>query len=142
MNVIGVSFHVGSGCFDASAFADPIACAREAFRVASTHGYAFGLLDIGGGFPGEVTEPLAMPDIAVQVNAALEKHFPREMRVRCIAEPGRYFVGSAASMACNIIAKRKLPTESGGATVCCENELRLISRISVNSIVSDALLHE
>lgn len=46
------SFHVGSGCQDATAYKKPIQDARKLFDYAKAIGYNFNLLDIGGGFPG------------------------------------------------------------------------------------------
>lgn len=53
MDVVGVSFHVGSGCMDPPVFYRAIASCRLLFDYASRElGYDFNLLDIGGGFPG------------------------------------------------------------------------------------------
>lgn len=51
--MIGISFHVGSDCRDASTYAEPIADARKLFDFAKTVGFEFSLLDIGGGFQGD-----------------------------------------------------------------------------------------
>lgn len=54
LNVVGVSFHVGSGCRDASRYEMALRDARELFDLARTEfGFEMNLLDIGGGFPGE-----------------------------------------------------------------------------------------
>lgn len=54
LKVVGVSFHVGSGCRDASRYELALADARELFDLAlSEYGFDLKLLDIGGGFPGE-----------------------------------------------------------------------------------------
>eukprot|EP00567_Pseudictyota_dubia_P001098 CAMPEP_0197466226 /NCGR_PEP_ID=MMETSP1175-20131217/64941_1 /TAXON_ID=1003142 /ORGANISM="Triceratium dubium, Strain CCMP147" /LENGTH=722 /DNA_ID=CAMNT_0043002257 /DNA_START=42 /DNA_END=2210 /DNA_ORIENTATION=- len=54
MEVVGVSFHVGSGCRDASRYQLALRDARELFDLAeSDFGFQMKLLDIGGGFPGE-----------------------------------------------------------------------------------------
>lgn len=52
INVIGVSFHVGSGCREKEAYGRAIAAAREVFDHALIVGFNFDLLDIGGGYPG------------------------------------------------------------------------------------------
>jgi len=44
--------------------------------------------------------------IASVIRSALHDYFPEEMDVRIIAEPGRYLVESAFTLAVNIIAKR------------------------------------
>lgn len=52
--VVGVSFHVGSGCRDASRYEMALRDARELFDLAEKeYGFHMTILDIGGGFPGE-----------------------------------------------------------------------------------------
>eukprot|EP00529_Nitzschia_sp_RCC80_P014652 CAMPEP_0113458968 /NCGR_PEP_ID=MMETSP0014_2-20120614/10198_1 /TAXON_ID=2857 /ORGANISM="Nitzschia sp." /LENGTH=722 /DNA_ID=CAMNT_0000350513 /DNA_START=281 /DNA_END=2452 /DNA_ORIENTATION=- /assembly_acc=CAM_ASM_000159 len=54
INVVGVSFHVGSGCHDASKYDLALKDAREIFDVATNeYGMDMTIVDIGGGFPGE-----------------------------------------------------------------------------------------
>lgn len=50
LDVIGVSFHVGSGCYDPTIYEDAVRRAREAFDMGARVGYQFSLLDVGGGF--------------------------------------------------------------------------------------------
>jgi ornithine decarboxylase len=114
MNVIGVSFHVGSGCFDASAFSEAIAVARDVFDEGARVGYHFSLLDVGGGFPGDSSAPVSFASIAPVLNEALDKYFPSEMGVKFMAEPGRYYVASAGTLAVNVVSKRKLKAEQPG----------------------------
>lgn len=40
------------------------------------------------------------------INGALDKFFPPDSGVQIIAEPGRYYVESAFTLAVNVIAKR------------------------------------
>jgi diaminopimelate decarboxylase len=47
-NLIGVSFHVGSGCYSSQAWHDAIRLARRVFDAAQEAGYKMTLLDIGG----------------------------------------------------------------------------------------------
>lgn len=51
--LIGISFHIGSGCQDGSTFSKAILNARKLFNFAEQIGFRFNLLDIGGGFPGD-----------------------------------------------------------------------------------------
>lgn len=101
LDVIGVSFHVGSGASDPTAFEKSVGDARTIFDFAETLGYDFQLLDVGGGFVDESFEMFAEP-----LNKALEEHFP--LHVRIIGEPGRYYAGSAFTLATNIIARREV----------------------------------
>ena len=127
LDVVGVSFHVGSGCYDPEAFRDAVFRARKAFDMGREHGFIFDLLDIGGGF-----EHFNFEAIAAVLRSGLAEHFPDEAfapggthvegkpsGLRIIAEPGRYFVQSAFVLATNIIARRLSAedeaAESGGA---------------------------
>jgi len=54
MQVVGVSFHVGSGCRNADRYKAALKDAKEIFDMAEREfGFKMTLLDIGGGFPGE-----------------------------------------------------------------------------------------
>jgi ornithine decarboxylase len=101
LNVIGVSFHVGSGSYDTGAFTDAVARAKLVFEMGREVGYSFSLLDVGGGFEGERFE-----EAAVVLSAALQEHFGDGSAIQIIAEPGRYFVSEAFTLATNIIARR------------------------------------
>ncbi|KAH8986242.1 ornithine decarboxylase [Lactarius hatsudake] len=115
LNIIGISFHVGSGCYDSSAFADAIACARTAFDMGLAAGYEFTLLDVGGGF-----EDTTFEETAGVLRNAIDLHFPDRARLRIIAEPGRFFVARAFTLATNIIARRA--PRSDGATTEVQDE--------------------
>lgn len=116
VDVVGVSFHVGSGCYDASAYSAAVASARMVFDMAEKEGFHFDLLDIGGGFPGQPNARLPFEAIAEVVRPALDLYFPESMNVRIIAEPGRYFVASAFTLAVNIIARRTVTDDDTGAS--------------------------
>lgn len=100
LNVIGISFHVGSGCYDPGAFTDAVTRAKKAFDMGREAGYEFSFLDIGGGFEDEHFE-----EAAIVIGKALQKHFSGS-NIQIIAEPGRYFVAEAFTLATNIIARR------------------------------------
>jgi ornithine decarboxylase len=101
LNVVGVSFHVGSGCYDSSAYGDAVARARVAFDMGCAAGFHFDLLDVGGGFEDHTFE-----STAATLRDAIDTHFPERSGLRIIAEPGRYYVSRAFSLAANIIARR------------------------------------
>lgn len=56
IRIVGISFHVGSGCHDPSSFEIAISHARRLFDTGLKLGHNMHLLDIGGGFPGNDTE--------------------------------------------------------------------------------------
>ncbi len=99
LNVVGVSFHVGSGASDPEAFTKAVQDARLVFDQAAEVGFEMHTLDVGGGFTGDTFETMA--DVLSQ---ALDDYFPPNIRI--IGEPGRYYVASAFTLACNVIARR------------------------------------
>jgi len=111
LNVVGVSFHVGSGCYDASLFYDAVELSRKVFDEGKEVGYNFSLLDVGGGFPGEESAKISFEESAEKLKEGFETFFPPEMNVRFIAEPGRYFVASACTNVCNVTSVRKVESE-------------------------------
>ncbi|KAM3843170.1 ornithine decarboxylase 1-like [Diretmus argenteus] len=111
LDVIGVSFHVGSGCTDPDTYYQAISDARYVFDIMDELGFCMNLLDIGGGFPGSDGAKLKFEEITTVINPALDKYFPADSGVRVIAEPGRYYVASAYTLAVNIIAKKVIMNE-------------------------------
>jgi len=109
LEVVGVSFHVGSGQCNVSAFTKALESAKQVFDWAEEYGFHMSLLDIGGGFPGSDDGPLSFASVVKAVGPMLDAMFPA---TRVIAEPGRYFAASTCTIATQIIAKRKAaPTD-------------------------------
>ncbi|KAF9435812.1 hypothetical protein BGZ76_005496 [Entomortierella beljakovae] len=107
LDVIGISFHVGSGCFDANAFGEAVIRARRVFDQAKEYGFDFKFLDVGGGFPSaHVTEGITFEKVAAILGPTVDSLFGPDVRV--IAEPGRYYVGSAFTLATQVIARRTI----------------------------------
>lgn len=102
LNVVGVSFHVGSGAGDPLAFLKAVRDAREVMDKAAKFGYDLHTVDVGGGFSSDNFEGMA-----IVLREALDEFIPAHVNV--IAEPGRYYVASAFTLACNIIARRAVP---------------------------------
>lgn len=111
LNVIGISFHVGSGCMDPLAFPNAVKAAHAAFGFGRQAGYEFSLLDIGGGFPGQSDSEVSFEEICTYLKPALDTYFPAGNGVDIIAEPGRFYVASAFHLVVNIIAKRAIPQD-------------------------------
>ncbi|KAB0805575.1 hypothetical protein PPYR_02545 [Photinus pyralis] len=108
LDVVGVSFHVGSGCGEPDVFRKAIALSRQIFDYAESLGYRFNLLDLGGGYPGDHSNSIF--EIAEIINCALEDYFP-DPSVHVIAEPGRFYVSSAYTLACNVHSIRGVATK-------------------------------
>ncbi|XP_076834815.1 ornithine decarboxylase [Brachyhypopomus gauderio] len=115
LDVVGVSFHVGSGCTDPESYTQAISDARCVFDMGAEVGYNMTLLDIGGGFPGTEENKLKFEEITAVINTALDKYFSADSGVKIIAEPGRYYVASAYTLAVSIIAKKVIMKEQFGS---------------------------
>lgn len=100
LEIIGVSFHVGSSSKDPKAFEIAIENSRQVFDAGLRMGHNMHLLDIGGGFSESTFD-----DMAQSIQRSLDLHFSG-IEARLIAEPGRYFAAGALTVACEIIARR------------------------------------
>jgi len=105
LNLHGVSFHVGSGCYDAKLFVKALESAREVFDMAKEAGYEMKLLDLGGGWPGDNSSKLSFEEIADTIRDVIDELFPQQVEV--IAEPGRYFAAASHILVSNVIARRE-----------------------------------
>ena len=106
LDVCGISFHVGSGARNPAAFPIAVGKAREAFDMALALGFNMRLLDLGGGYSGNLTEGITMAAVAASLNSALEQKFPAADGVRVIAEPGRYFAEPGMTLHTRVFGKR------------------------------------
>jgi len=116
LNVIGISFHVGSGCFDSGAFADAVSVAKTAFQYGENAGYEFSVLDVGGGFPGSKDENgVAFEEVARVLNKSLDENFPKDEYpdLEIIAEPGRFYASASHNLAVGIHSKRAVHSGDG-----------------------------
>ncbi|KAK3491323.1 ornithine decarboxylase [Neurospora crassa] len=126
LNVVGVSFHVGSGASDPTAFLKAVQDAHVVFQQAAAYGYSLKTLDVGGGFCSDDS----FEQMASVLRAALDEYFPAHTGVNLIAEPGRYYASSAFTLACNIIARR---TIQDGSAVSVSGSSSMSDDGSVNN---------
>lgn len=106
LNIVGVAFHVGSGCVEVHSYVDALERVRKVFDLATFLGLPpLSIVDIGGGFPGYDGESaITFDDIAMDVGAKLDNLF--DVSVRVIAEPGRFFVSSAFTLGTQVLSRR------------------------------------
>lgn len=109
VNVVGVAFHVGSGAKDFDSIYKAVRDSRKVFDAASSMGLELTVLDIGGGFERET-----FSESSAMVNYSLDKFFPAtyvaQHGVKFIAEPGRFMVANAFTLATHVIARRDIGT--------------------------------
>lgn len=102
VNVVGISFHVGSGCNDPMAFREAIGYARHLTDFGQALGFNMRIVDLGGGYPGAFHHT-SFDNIAMVIRSAVNEFFPQEMGVRLVAEPGRFFAAAPFTLVCNVI---------------------------------------
>ena len=112
LDVIGFSFHVGSGCSSPDCFYNAIKTCKEAVDIAVRLGIPITMIDIGGGFPGN--NLVQFEQIAQQIKMAMHDFFKERLAdksIHFIAEPGRYFVEKSHTLVLNVIGKKKIKTK-------------------------------
>jgi diaminopimelate decarboxylase len=108
LDVVGFSFHVGSGCSDSGIFYEAIHDCKKAVEIARRLNIQSSIIDIGGGFPGNIQK---FEEISKSINNAMNDFFSEELEnntIRFIAEPGRYFAEKTHTLVLNIIGKKKI----------------------------------
>lgn len=146
IKVVGISFHVGSGCRNPTAYQEAIEHSQGLFDWGTTLGHDMYLLDIGGGFPGHNEDELTFPKVASVINTSLDQHFPPECGVEIVGEPGRFYATSAYTLCVNIIARNDVPANKITKNDNDANELGIMYYIndgvygSFNNIMFDHAL--
>lgn len=111
LNVVGVSFHVGSNCKNPRQYYYAFEMAKYAFDVAKTKGYTFNVIDIGGGFSGTADEE-EMSKTSDEVYNGLLDFFDYTLEtaetseLKLISEPGRFFCTNSHTLVLNVIGKK------------------------------------
>ncbi|NWV70887.1 AZIN2 inhibitor, partial [Malurus elegans] len=123
VEVVGVSFHLGSRGLEPQALAQAVAAAQLVFDMGTELGYRMNLLDIGGGFPGTEDTRAPLEEISAVLNSALDLYFPEDSGVDIIARPGRYYVTSAFTLAVSITALEEIPVEQPGSDGRCDSRM-------------------
>ena len=91
LDVIGVSFHVGSFASSPKVFEEAVRTAERAMDLAREHGYDPRIIDIGGGFSSV---------------SGLPKSIQAPKGTILIAEPGRYFVEKIMTLHTPVIGSK------------------------------------
>ena len=111
LQLVGFSFHVGSGCKSVESYYNAIKTCRDAYDLALKNNITISLIDIGGGFPGIHTETnINIEQIADKMKQSQQEFFNKEMEdgtIKFIAEPGRYFVEKSHTLVLNVIGKKR-----------------------------------
>jgi ornithine decarboxylase len=104
LTVEGLGFHVGSQCTNFENYVQALSLSAALMEEAETRGYSLKLLDIGGGFPVRYDRHVRpFRELARILNVELHRLFPKSLEV--LAEPGRFMVGTAATLVAEVIGK-------------------------------------
>ena len=103
LDIMGISFHVGSGCEDPTVFKSALENCRQVYDIGNELGFKLNLVDIGGGFPGDDDNKFI--ETAKIINESINEYFS-DTEVKFMAEPGRYFVTKAFTLVTSVINKK------------------------------------
>ncbi len=104
LTVEGLGFHVGSQCTNFENYVQALAISSSIMEESEARGYPLKLLDIGGGFPVRYdTHVRPFRELARILRAELDRLFPKSMEI--LSEPGRFMVGTTATLVAEIIGK-------------------------------------
>jgi ornithine decarboxylase len=101
---LGISFHVGTHCLDLSAYSTAVKVAADVMRAAAVDVQA---LDIGGGFPANLTPdnpPPAPAEYFAEVSRALDENGIGDIELLC--EPGRGLVADGGALVVRVESRR------------------------------------
>lgn len=110
LDVIGFSFHVGSGCSEPGIYYGALEECRKAVEMATSLQIKCTMIDIGGGFPYiQDSNSDEFERIAKSINDGITTFFEKDYPdMQFIAEPGRFFAGSTHTLVMNVIGKKKI----------------------------------
>lgn len=135
LELIGVSFHIGSGSKDPFNFDESIQHAAQIFTLAEKYDYHLNFLDLGGGFPGITEDQSIVPFelFAGEINNSLETLFNNRNDLTVIAEPGRYFASSTIYTFLKVI-NRKVFDGLSYKAIDSEEVNLLLNKYSLNKL--------
>ncbi|KAG2226468.1 hypothetical protein INT45_014212 [Circinella minor] len=108
LNVVGISFHVGSGCLDIDIYQDALKNARFVFDRAKSFGFDFNLLNMGGGFIEVFDNPKkpSFDQIASVIQKTVDLMFPSNVQI--IASPSRFYVTPTLTVCFQVVGRKIL----------------------------------
>jgi ornithine decarboxylase len=104
LTVEGLAFHVGSQCTNVDNYVQAFSTSAAIMEEAASRGFELKLLDIGGGFPARYDKHVRpFRELAKILSTELDRLFPKSLEI--LAEPGRFMVGTAATLVAEVIGK-------------------------------------
>jgi ornithine decarboxylase len=104
LTVEGLGFHVGSQCTNFENYVQALSTSASIMEEVEGRGFSLKLLDIGGGFPARYDRHVRpFRELARILSVELNRLFPKSLEI--LAEPGRFMVGTAATLVAEVIGK-------------------------------------
>lgn len=104
LNLVGVSFHVGSGCLDNSVYESALEKCKYVCDVAlKEFNIKLKYINLGGGFLGDNNNYFI--NTSDVINKSIYKYFHNFNTYNFIAEPGRFFCTSAYTLVTKVASK-------------------------------------
>lgn len=107
MDLVGFSFHVGSGCTSAKVYYEALKTCSYATIEAKKNNIDIKLIDLGGGF---VATGNSFEEFAKEINKGINDFF-KGTNIKFIAEPGRFMVQTSHTLFLTVIAKKTINNE-------------------------------
>jgi ornithine decarboxylase len=117
-DLIGISFHVGSGCFSTESFKLAVEYAGRVATLSRELGNPMSLLDIGGGYMTQKSmkhfeeeahgscAALTFQEIAAVLRRSIADVKDCFTNFHVIAEPGRFFASDCMTLAVRVFGRR------------------------------------
>lgn len=103
LNVVGLTFHVGSQCGNLRNWRNALAKCRRVWNQARAAGLQLRLLNLGGGLPARYSQ--SVPTAEAIGNLVRERLAGFNGLERCLIEPGRYLVAEAGTLVASVIGR-------------------------------------
>lgn len=110
INIVGVSFHVGSQCEDYSMWIKALKMVKEVFDAAEFLGFNLNTINLGGGLPTEYNMKINVPHMLKEISEFILATFNPQTQI--FMEPGRFMVGDAGILVSKVILKSKRNNEN------------------------------
>lgn len=102
LDIMGISFHVGSGCNNPLAYYTTLFYCKTVIDQAKLFDYTISMIDIGGGFVA--TKPKLFSEISSVISKSIRDFKLYDMKF--IGEPGRFMVETSHSLVLKLINKK------------------------------------
>ncbi|MGM0507707.1 MAG: type III PLP-dependent enzyme [Fusobacteriota bacterium] len=102
----GISFHVGSQCYNKFAWRNALEQVREIFDNLKNKGINLKFINLGGGIPVQHIKKIpTVKEISEIINETIKKEFKDYDDLKIASEPGRSLVGDAGTLITKVILK-------------------------------------